>query len=270
MKLGYQIIDAFADRPFTGNPAAVVPLDGFLPDALMQAIAAENNLSETAFVVPEGSGETGTDWALRWFTPAAEVELCGHATLATAFVLAGMGAPPPWRFATASGVLTVTREGERFVMDFPLWRTGPATPPAWLAGALGATPAEIHHARDWICVFSSPEEVIALQPDHGRLAALPGERVIATAAGGTAPDGSPVDITSRYFAASIGVPEDPVTGAAHTQLVPFWAERLGRRELVCRQASRRGGTLFCRLDGDRVKIAGTAVAYAAGEISLPG
>jgi predicted PhzF superfamily epimerase YddE/YHI9 len=258
MRLPYHIVDAFADRVFAGNPAAVLKLDRFLPTGLMQSIAAENNLSETAFVVPEGD-----DWKLRWFTPATEVELCGHATLATAFVLDSLGVAPSWRFHTLSGVLTVTRDAGRLVLDFPAWPSRPAIAPAGLAEALGAAPVEVHEARDWICVFADAATVAALRPDHVRILALPGGRVIATAAGG---DG--VDVTSRYFAIKAGVAEDPVTGAAHTQLVPFWAARLDRSNLVCRQASARGGTLWCQLAGDRVRMGGTGVLYARGEILL--
>lgn len=259
MKLNYHIVDAFADRVFAGNPAAVIRLDRFLPSERMQSIAAENNLSETAFVVPNGN-----DWSLRWFTPAIEVELCGHATLATAFVLDGMRAAAPWRFHTLSGVLTVTRENSRFVLDFPVWPSKPVPAPADMAQALGAAPVEVHEARDWICVFPDAATVAGLRPDHARILALPGGRVIATAAGGEG-----VDITSRYFAIKAGIAEDPVTGAAHTQLVPFWAARLGRNDLVCRQASTRGGTLWCTLAGDRVRMGGTGVLYARGEILLP-
>ncbi len=260
MRLPYHIVDAFADRVFAGNPAAVVKLDRFLPAETMQSIAAENNLSETAFVVPEGDG-----WNLRWFTPAIEVELCGHATLASAFVLDHLGVPAPWRFHTLSGLLTVTRQDGRFILDFPAWPSRPAEAPPGLAEALGAAPAEVHEARDWICVFADAATVAALRPDHARVLALPGGRVIATAAGGEG-----VDVTSRYFAIKAGIAEDPVTGAAHTQLVPFWAARLGRNDLVCHQASARGGTLWCTLAGDRVRMGGTGVLYAQGEILLPG
>ncbi|MBW8271230.1 PhzF family phenazine biosynthesis protein [Caldovatus aquaticus] len=257
-------VDAFAARPFEGNPAAVVPLPRWLPDATLQAMAAEHNLSETAFLA---RAEDGAGWRLRWFTPAAEVELCGHATLATSFVLATeLGAPAPHAFATRSGTLGVEREGERFVLDFPARPAERAEPPPGLAAALGAAPREVWRARDWICVFDSAEQVAGLRPDFRQLAALPGgERVIATAAGG--PPGH--DVTSRYFAPKVGVPEDPVTGTAHVQLVPFWAARLGRTALVCRQASRRGGTLWCELRGARVRMGGTAVLYARGEILLP-
>lgn len=264
LRLPVYWVDAFATRPFEGNPAAVVPLPRWLPDALLQAMAAEHNLSETAFVVPTGPGT----WHLRWFTPATEVELCGHATLATAFVLATeLGAAPPFAFDTLSGRLTVEREGERLVLDFPARASALAEPPPGLAEALGgAVPREVVRARDWICVFDTPEQVVALRPDHAKLAALPGpERVIATAAGGTRGE----DVTSRYFAIKVGIPEDPVTGAAHVQIVPFWAARLGRNALVCRQASARGGTLWCELRGERVRMGGTAVLYAKGEALLP-
>lgn len=254
-------VDAFTTRPFAGNPAAVVPLTEPLPDAVMQAMAAEHNLSETAFVLREEAG-----WRLRWFTPKAEVEMCGHATLATAFVLAReLGETPPFTFNTLSGLLIVEAEGPRFILDFPARFSEPAIPPAGLAAALGATPREVHRARDWICVMESPEQVAGLAPDHQALAALPGgERVIVTAEGGEG-----VDITSRFFAVKVGVPEDPVTGTAHVQLVPFWAARLQRKNLVCRQASARGGMLWCEWRGDRVRMAGDAVLYAKGEIHLP-
>lgn len=273
MRLAYSIVDAFTETVFKGNPAAVLRLDAFLPDDVMQAIAAENNLSETAFVVADDA-----DWRLRWFTPTVEVPLCGHATLATAFVLREQGFSAPWRFHTLSGELTVTEDGERLVMDFPAWEAEPADAPEGLAEALGAMPVEVHRARDWICVFETPEDVIALAPDHARIAALAGERVIATAANAatdgcvvaTAKGGDGVDITSRYFAAKVGIAEDPVTGAAHVQLAPFWSRRLGKAKLVCHQASARGGLLWTEHAGDRVRIAGHAVAYARGEIVLPG
>jgi len=266
-------VDAFAERPFAGNPAAVVPLREWLPDVLMQRMAAEHNLSETAFFVPDGPGQ----WHLRWFTPSTEVSLCGHATLATAFVLASeLGETGTLRFRTASGLLGVAREGDRFVLDFPANPPRRSQAPApGLAAALGAVPREVWKARDWICVFDSAATVRALQPDHVRIASLrepgvaPGAapRVIATAPGDG--DGGAHDVVSRYFAAAVGIPEDPVTGAAHVQLVPFWAERLGRERLVCHQASARGGTLWCELRGDRVRMGGHAVLYARGEVLLP-
>ncbi|ONG47246.1 isomerase [Pseudoroseomonas deserti] len=269
-KLAVYQVDAFADRPFAGNPAAVVPLQEWLPDALMQAMAAEHNLSETAFFVPDGPGR----WHLRWFTPRLEVPLCGHATLATAAVLAGeLGHAGDMQFRTASGLLGVSREGERFVLDFPANppQRAPRVPPG-LAVALGAVPREVWKARDWICLFDKAETVRALQPDHARIASLPDEatggsaaRVIATAPG----DDGLHDVVSRYFAARVGIDEDPVTGAAHVQLVPFWADRLGRDTLVCRQASARGGTLWCERRESRIRMGGTAVLYARGEVFLP-
>ncbi|MDT8330636.1 PhzF family phenazine biosynthesis protein [Roseomonas gilardii] len=266
-------VDAFAERVFEGNPAAVVPLETWLPDTVMQAMAAEHNLSETAFLIPDGAGQ----WHLRWFTPATEVELCGHATLATAHVLATeLGVDGPLRFRTLSGMLGVAREGDLYVLDFPARGAVRAEPPAGLAEALGAMPREVWRSRDWLCVFDTAEEVRRLRPDHGRIAALGGgdaapARVIVTAPGG---DGVH-DVVSRFFAASVGVPEDPVTGVAHNQLLPFWAERLGRRRLVCRQASRRGGTLWCELrDGPggqaRALLGGKAVLYGRMELPLPG
>ena len=282
-RLPLYVVDAFADRPFTGNPAAVVLLSEWLPNATLQAMAAEHNLSETAFLVREGAG-----WRLRWFTPTTEVELCGHATLASAFVLATERAEaPPFAFATKSGTLGVSREGDLFVLDFPADPPKPAAhPPEGLAAALGAAPREVWKARDWICLFDDADAVEALRPDHGLIALLPDtdtapdcSSVIATSRGpgrgpartiATAPGRGGADVVSRYFAAKVGIPEDPVTGAAHTQLVPFWAGRLGRTHLVCRQASARGGTLTCDLAGDRVRIGGPAVLYARGEILLPG
>lgn len=278
-RLPLYVVDAFAERPFTGNPAAVVPLHAWLPDATLQAMAAEHNLSETAFLVREGAG-----WRLRWFTPTTEVALCGHATLASAFVLATeLGEAPPFAFATKSGTLGVDREGDLLVLDFPADPPKPVThPPGGLAAALGATPRAVWKARDWICLFDDAAAVEALRPDHALIAALPdtelapdGSCVIATARGpartiATAPGAGGIDVVSRYFAAKVGIPEDPVTGAAHTQLVPFWAERLGKPRLVCRQASARGGVLVCEHAGDRVRMGGRAVLYAKGEIILAG
>jgi predicted PhzF superfamily epimerase YddE/YHI9 len=269
LRLATFTVDAFADRAFSGNPAVVVPLEHWLPDTLMQAMAAEHNLSETAFFVPDGPGQ----WHLRWFTPKFEVNLCGHATLATAFVLATeFGAAAPLRFRTASGILGVEREEDRFVLDFPAMPPARAMrPPPGLAAALGAVPREVWKARDWICLFDNAETVRALTPDHARIAGLPDcvpggqARVMATAVS----DDPRFDVVSRYFSARMGVNEDPVTGSAHTQLVPFWSARLGRASLVCRQASTRGGTLWCRIAGDRVRMGGHAVLYGRGEVLLP-
>jgi PhzF family phenazine biosynthesis protein len=255
----YQV-DAFTDRVFGGNPAAVVPLEQWLPDAVMQAIAAENNLSETAFFAPEGDG-----WRLRWFTPTAEIDLCGHATLASAFVLFECLnlAAQTVAFETLGGRLEVSREGERLVMDFPARPPKRRIGPEGLAEALGAEPKEVLSARDLICVFETEAQVRALSPNMARLARLPAFAVCPTA------PGDDCDFVSRFFAPGAGVPEDPVTGSAHCSLVPYWAKRLGKKDLHARQVSARGGELFCRDNGERVVIAGRAVLYLEGRINLP-
>lgn len=261
MRIPLYQIDAFADGPFTGNPAAVCPLDAWLPDELMQAIAAENNLSETAFFVPEGDG-----FRLRWFTPSVEVDLCGHATLASAFVVFRYLAPENGRvtFQTEkAGTLTVGREGDRLVLDFP---SRPALPCALsdeVAAALGKPPMTLLASRDYLAVYADADEVAALSPDFAALAALDRFAMIVTA-----PGSGEIDFVSRFFAPARGVAEDPVTGSAHCTLVPYWAERLGKSRLDARQLSRRGGRLSCGLEGDRVTIAGRAVLYLEGTITI--
>jgi PhzF family phenazine biosynthesis protein len=250
-------VDAFADRPFSGNPAAVCPTDGPLPEALMQDIAAENNLSETAFFHRQGDA-----FSLRWFTPTVEVDLCGHATLASAFVL--MTALEPGRsevvFRTRSGSLPVRRDGDRFVLDFPSFPAAPAAggAPDAVASALGARPAALLRARAWLAVFAGAGDVARLAPDMDALARLD-TSVCVTAPGG---DGDArargADFVSRYFAPGHGVPEDPVTGSAFCTLGPYWAARLGRTSLRGYQLSRRGGRVTCELAGDRVLIGGEA------------
>lgn len=261
MRLPIYQVDAFADAVFGGNPAAVVPLEAWLPDATLQAIAAENNLAETAYYVPKGDG-----WELRWFTPAVEVDLCGHATLATTFVLAQKD-PERTRFTFATrqaGELVVTREGERFVLDFPSRPPGPVEVPADLAAALGGpAPSAVLGGRDYLVVYDDADTVRTLRPDTGRIAALDRYAVIVTAPG----DGG-IDFVSRFFAPRQGIPEDPVTGSAHCTLIPYWAERLGKTTLSARQVSARGGNLACGLAGDRVKIGGTAVLYLEGVIHI--
>ncbi|MCW7542191.1 PhzF family phenazine biosynthesis protein [Aurantimonas litoralis] len=270
----YQV-DAFTDRLFAGNPAAVVPLEAWLPDADMLAIAAENNLAETAFFLPAGPAR----WELRWFTPAIEVPLCGHATLATAFVLAECldESAATLTFVTReSGELTVTRgEDGWFVMRFPRRHEAGTVDVAeieQLAEALGAQPkAVISYAvpndTSWLAVMDSAAEVEALVPDIRAIAALPPRNVIATAQG--AP-GSGLDFVSRMFAPKAGIDEDPVTGSAHCSLVPYWAVELGGSAFTARQVSRRGGDLRCRLEGETVVVAGQAVLYLTGEIAVPG
>ncbi len=260
MKLDFYWIDAFTDRPFAGNPAGVVPLDSWLPDESMQRIAAENGLSETAFLVPTGPGR----YHLRWFTPTAEVDLCGHGTLASAFVLRQfLGARhDELRFDTLSGPLLVRPRGELLELDLPSRPPQACLPEAGLAAALGATPLETGAARDLLCLFESEAAVRALQPDFQALADLEWMGVIATAPGGDC------DFVSRFFAPQVGVPEDPVTGSAHCTLVPFWAARLGRSDLFARQVSQRGGELWCQQRGERVGVAGAAVAYLQGQIRI--
>jgi predicted PhzF superfamily epimerase YddE/YHI9 len=260
MNLAYWVVDAFTDTVFAGNPAAVVLPPSALPDALMQSIAAENNLSETAFAVPEGDA-----YRLRWFTPTVEVDLCGHATLATAFVLAERGDAGPFRFHTRSGRLTAALVEGGIELDFPARTWSEIDWPEGIEAALGARPLRVLQSADLIAVLDSPERVAALAPDIDAIRRLPGGAVIVTAEGGKG-----ADITSRYFAPAYGIAEDPVTGALHTQVVPYWSALLGRDRLICRQASARGGTMTCTLAADRVRLAGTAVLYASGEIILPG
>lgn len=261
MRLPIHQIDAFADRPFTGNPAAVMPLEAWLPDDLMQAIAAENNLSETAFLVKEAQG-----WRVRWFTTVSEVDLCGHATLASAWLILNELEPGPSqvRFQSRSGELTVERKGEGFELDFPA-RPGVPRPDLieTTAQALGARVVEVRMARDLMAVLGSEAEVRGLAPDFGAMAQLPGMGVLATAPGTTH------DFISRCFFPGDGVPEDPVTGSAHCTLIPYWAERLAKAELTAFQASPRGGHLACQLKGDRVRIGGRAVKVLEGHFLLP-
>lgn len=263
MRLPLFQIDAFAERVFQGNPAAVCPLDAWLPEALMQAIAAENNLSETAFCVPEGDG-----YGLRWFTPLKEIDLCGHATLATAHVLfEHLGfAGAEIVFSTRSGALRVTRAGDRLAMDFPAKAVEPCAAPGALIEGLGRAPLEVYGGRDYLAVFADAAEVRALRPDPRRLAELDRHGVIVTAPGG-AEDGD-VDFVSRFFVPKFGVDEDPVTGSAHCSLTPFWAARLGKATLEARQVSRRGGRLQCTLAGERVILRGRAVTYMAATIEV--
>ncbi len=256
-------VDAFTSRRFGGNPAAVVPLDRWVEAELMQAIAAENNLSETAFFTSNGEG-----FELRWFTPTTEVQLCGHATLATAHVLyEHLGCKQAaLRFATRSGELHVARAGERLVMDFPRWelRQLDAPPPA-LAQALGIAPQEVFVTAagdNLFAIYDGESELRSLEPDMRRVAAFHPAGVVVTARGVDS------DCVCRYFAPSYGVDEDPGTGSIHCGLTPLWCERLGRTRIHSRQLSRRGAELFCELAGSGTAIAGSAVTYLEGWISL--
>ncbi|MBE0615109.1 MAG: PhzF family phenazine biosynthesis protein [Burkholderiales bacterium] len=259
MKLPLYQLDAFTTRLFGGNPAAVVLLDAWLPDAVLADIAAENNLAETAFVIPRVDVSP-----LRWFTPAVEVDLCGHATLAAADVLFRYRYPSLDKivFDTKSGELAVTREGALLRMDFPARPGQPVAVSDALAQALGARPREAYMARDLLAIFDSESVVRALRPDFARVAALDVFAVIASAPGDT------VDFVSRFFAPGAGIPEDPVTGSSHCTLTPYWAARLAKTRLSARQLSARGGDLQCELRGERVLIAGQVVEYLRGEIDI--
>ena len=258
-------VDAFADGVFEGNPAAVVPLDGWLSDDLMLSIAAENNLAEAAFFVEAGEG-----YDLRWFTPTAEVPLCGHATLASAHVLfAHLGfTGTEIVFQTKSGPLTVGRDHDLYVMDFPANPPKPTMVAESIVEALGARPSMVLSGHHMLAVFDDLRQVAALQPDLAKLTRLcneTGKGLIATAPGDNA---SGWDCASRFFAPHVGIAEDPVTGSAHTTIVPFWAARLKKDEIVARQISKRGGTLYCTLKGDRVVMRGRAVDYLKGTITV--
>ena len=251
----YQV-DAFSTGPFSGNPAAVCPLDDWLDDNTLQSIAAENNLSETAFIVASEK-----DYGLRWFTPAVEVDLCGHATLAAGYVVLNHLQPDldSVAFETLSGRLVVARDGDRLSMDFPSRAPTPISGSEALSDALGAAPSEVHLSRDILAVFDDEASVRRLSPDQARLLALDeGLGVIASAKGDS------VDFVSRFFVPKAGIAEDPVTGSAHCTLVPFWAERLGKSRLVAHQVSKRGGELHCEHRGDRVIMSGRCHLFLTG------
>jgi predicted PhzF superfamily epimerase YddE/YHI9 len=254
----YQI-DAFATRPFEGNPAAVCPLDAWLPDALMQAIAMENNLSETAFFV-----RTDTGFQLRWFTPLREVKLCGHATLASAYVIFNLlnYGEDTIEFDTCSGRLAVTRQGDWLELDFPAQVPHSCTPPPAIRDAFGREPLACLKAEDYLVVFEDEGFVRTVQPDMRALAELDLRGVAITSRS------REVDFVTRFFAPSYGINEDPVTGSAFTQLIPYWAQQLGRSQLLARQVSSRGGEVRGVLNGERVLIAGKAVKYLQGVLEL--
>lgn len=254
-------VDAFTRRRFAGNPAAVMLLHEFPADAIMQAVAAENNLAETAFIVVRGD-----DYRIRWFTPTVEVPLCGHATLASAAVV--MEKLERHResvvFHSMSGPLPVRRTSTGYVMDFPARISVPVAAPAALVAALGTTPVEVQvNSFNYMALLPSEQLVRHLTPDLATIARLDRSGVIVTAAGS-----GEYDFVSRYFAPAKGIPEDPVTGGAHCQLVPYWAERLKRSEFLAYQASARGGEIVCRLKGERVELEGACVFYMEGTAEI--
>jgi PhzF family phenazine biosynthesis protein len=259
MRVPYYRVNAFTASAFGGNPAGVCILQEWLPDDLLQRIAAENNLSETAFL----AGRDGF-FDLRWMTPTAEVDLCGHATLAAAFVLffEVKHKEACVEFQTKSGRLSAHLKDHLIELDFPSRPPAACPAPEILIHALGAKPAEVLKSRDYVAVFGSQAEVAALKPDMNLVSELDSLGLIVTAPGDTA------DFVSRFFAPQVGVPEDPVTGSAHSSLIPYWAERLGKTDLFARQISKRGGELYCRHLGDRVGIGGKAVIYSRGELEI--
>jgi predicted PhzF superfamily epimerase YddE/YHI9 len=259
VKIPYFHVDAFTGDSCLGNPAGVCVLTDWLPDPFLQQIAAENNLSETAFII-----ERDGFWDLRWFTPTTEIDLCGHATVASAFVVANcLGqAHGTMQFRSKSGTLSVDRDGDRFVLDFPARPGLACVIPDHLPAALGRKPVAVLKARDYLTVFDSEDEVASLAPDIGALQRIDAHAFIVTA------PGRAVDFVSRFFAPRVGVPEDPVTGSAHCTLIPYWAQRLGKQKLHALQLSKRGGELFCEHRGERVGIGGRARPYLRGELDL--
>lgn len=259
MELPIYQVDAFSSRVFAGNPAAICPLEAWLPDETMQAIAAENNLAETAYFVRDNGR-----FNLRWFTPACEVDLCGHATLASAYVLFEELHEPgdTVRFATKSGELAVRREGDLLSMNLPSRPPQPIEADPDLRRAMGGAPTEVLAARDYLVRYRSESELRQIAPDMEALKRIDRFAFIATA------PGDDCDFVSRFFAPAKGIPEDPVTGSAHCTLIPYWAKELGKTSFRARQASRRGGELLCKLAGDRVEIAGHAALFLRGRITL--
>jgi len=252
-------VDAFTSKIFGGNPAAICPLKSWLDAELMQKIALGNNLSETAFFV-----EKKDFYELRWFTPTFEIDLCGHATLASAFVIFDIlgSTEKALRFQTKSGLLTVEKQDDMLVLDFSARPAEKCETPIGLVEAVGKQPKEVLKSRDYLMVYESEDEIRALNPNFAELLKIDAHAVIVTA------KGKDCDFVSRFFAPEVGVFEDPVTGSAHCTLIPYWAEKLGKTELFARQISARGGELFCELKGDRVKIGGNATLYLKGEIYI--
>lgn len=257
MKLDQYVVDAFTDKVFAGNPAAVCVMEQWLPEETMQKIAIENNLSETAFAVREDKG-----YHLRWFTPGGEVELCGHATLATAYVIMTLIEPgrAQVEFSTLSGTLTVEREGDLLVMDFPSFELRPVPVTDELCQAIGVKPLEAYIGADMVCVLESEEQVRAVIPDLEQIRALDGVCFHITA------KGKNYDCITRSFAPKCNVAEDPVCGRGHCHVIPLWAKALGKNDLTAYQASRRGGVLYCTYNGERTVLRGKAALFSKSEI----
>ena len=251
------VVDAFTDRVFAGNPAAVCVMNAWLPDDLIMKITRENNLSETAFAVKEGEG-----YRLRWFTPGGEIDLCGHATLATAYVITHFIEPGRTQvsFETLSGTLTVSKKGDLFEMDFPAYDLQPVPVTQSMTDAIGAMPLEAYMGRDLLCIMDSEDTVRNMSPDQGKVRALDGLLLQVTA------KSSDFDCVSRSFAPKCNVPEDPVCGSGHCHILPYWAKKLGKTELTAYQASPRGGIVYAVMDGDRIRMSGKAALYSVAKI----
>ncbi len=254
----YQV-DSFAEKLFEGNPAAVCPLENWLDDQILQSIAAENNLSETAFFVKENDY-----FHLRWFTPKTEVDLCGHATLASAFILFNILNFPyeEINFQTKSGLLKVYKKDELIILNFPSYNLEDAQSTKNLINAIGKEPIEIFKGSDYFLVYENEDDIISINPNFSELKKINSHGVIVTA------KGNECDFVSRYFAPSVGIDEDPVTGSIHTVLIPYWSKRLNKNEMIANQLSKRKGKLYCKNLGNRVEIGGKAVLYLKGEIEI--
>ena len=260
MNLTIYQVDAFADKVFSGNPAAVIPLENWLPDKTMQKIAMENNLSETAFFVSTENG-----FHIRWFTPAAEVDLCGHATLATAHVLFNHlnYSEEEILFESRSGILRVKKEGEWLILNFPASFVNQVELPEKVKEAFPIYPEKCYRGRDdLMLVFRNENDIVSLKPDFQKIAEIDARGIIITAKSGE------YDFVSRFFAPAVGINEDPVTGSAHTMLIPYWSKKLAKKELAAKQISARGGVLICKSLGERVEIGGKAVIYLTGTIAI--
>lgn len=254
------IVDAFTDKVFSGNQAAVIVVDDWPDEELMKSITRENNFSETAYIKPEGER-----WHLRWFTPSGEIDLCGHATLASAYVLLNFFVPEADRveFTTLSGVLIVERQGDLLRMEFPTYELHPVPVTDAMEDALGVRPVEAYMGRDLLCVLPSEKDVRELAPSQEKILGLEGLLCHVTARGS-----GEFDCVSRSFAPKHGIPEDPVCGSGHCHVAPYWANKLGKSDLVAYQASARGGTLYCHVDGPRTYLAGPAALYSISELQI--